>query len=230
MDNYNIWKKLSKLPRYEHNQAFLIKHFGQEEIINFMFDSTTVLADKIHCENGCWNGRRICKMPNGKLLARCNDNSSNCPDLEISNNYRRIFSLNLKKIASLIAQLTQDIFVFKDVRTIVDTPSCIRVGYFVPHSTIRYPIFFGIDVYDGDLERVINHVLCLDGSAILLMPSIDDISQSKIHAIRAKGYALIGLQDLASTDEFIDTTKALESFSAYDEYYRFLFKKGKRII
>lgn len=230
MNNSNIWKKLSKLPRHEHNQAFLIKHFGQEEIIDLMFDGTTVLDDKIHCENGCCSGRRICKMRNGKLLAVCNNNSSNCPDLVISNNYRRIFSLNLKKIASLIAQLTQDISVFKDVQTIDGTSSCIRVGHFVPRSTIRYPIFFGTDVHDGDLESIINHVIGLDGAAILLMPSIDNINPFKITAIRAKGYALIGLQDLASTDELIDTTKALEAFSAYDEYYCFLFKKGKRII
>lgn len=212
-----MWKTLAKLPRHEHNQAFLVRHFGQTEIIKSLFDSTTVLDDNLHCENGCCGGRRICEMPNGKLLAVCNDDSSNCPDLVISNNDRRIFSLNLKKIASLIAQLTQDISVFKDVQTIDGTSSCIRVGHYVPRGTIRYPVFFGIDIHDGDLEGIINHVIGLDGSAILLMPSIDSISQSKINVIRAKGSDLIGLQNLQSENCLLDTEKALQSFNAFFE-------------
>ena len=58
-------------------------------------------------------------MPNGKLLAVCNDDSSNCLDLLISNNDRRILFLNLKKIAGLIADLTKDILVFKDLQAII---------------------------------------------------------------------------------------------------------------
>lgn len=212
-----MWKTLAKLPRHEHNHAFLVRHFGQTEIIKSLFDSTTVLDDNLHCENGCCCGRRICEMPNGKLLAVCNDDSSNCPELVISNNDRRIFSLNLKKIAALVAELTQNISVFKDVQTIDGTSSCIRVGHYIPRGTIRYPVFFGVDIHDGDLESIINHVIGLDGSAILMMPSIDNISQSKINAIRAKGSALISLQDLTNTDTLIDTAKALEAFSAFHE-------------
>ncbi len=70
----------------------------------------------------------------------------------------------------------------------------------MPRGTIRYPVFFGIDIHDGDLEGTVNHVIGLDGTAILLMPSIDNISQSKINAIRAKGSDLIGLQDLTNAD------------------------------
>ncbi len=212
-----MWNMLAKLPRHEHNHAFLIKHFGDTEVVKSWFDSTTAFDEQLHCDHGHCGGRRVCEMPNGKVLAVCNDDTTSCPDLHISNNDRRLHTLSLKKIASLIADSTNEISVLKDIQTIDGTSSCIRVGLYIPRGTIRYPVFFGINIHDGDLEGIINHVIGLDGSAILLMPSIDNISQSKINAIRAKGSALIGLQDLANTDTLIDTTKALEEFSAFHE-------------
>ncbi|WP_375657234.1 hypothetical protein [Bartonella sp. CM120XJJH] len=211
-----MWKKLANLPRHEHNYAFLVRHFGETDIITSLFDRTTVLDDNLHCESGYCCGRRICKMPNGKLLAVCNDDSSNCPELEISDNDRRIFSLNLKKIASLIANLTKNISIFKqDVQTIEGSSSCIRVGYYIPRGTIRYPVFFGIDIYDGDLESIINHVIGLDESAILLLPSIDNIGQARINSIRAKGSDLIGLQNLQGENCLLDAEKTLQSFNSF---------------
>ncbi|WP_375648973.1 hypothetical protein [Bartonella sp. MU70NMGDW] len=154
-------------------------------------------------------------MPNGKLLAVCNDDSSNCPELEISDNDRRIFSLNLRRIADLIADLTKNISIFKDVQTIEGSSSCIRVGHYIPRGTICYPVFFGIDIYDGDLEGIINHVIGLDESAILLLPSIDNIGQARINSIRAKGSDLIGLQNLQGENCLLDTEKASQSFNSF---------------
>ncbi|MCZ2204418.1 hypothetical protein [Bartonella sp. A05] len=154
-------------------------------------------------------------MPNGQLLAICNDKSSTCPDLPISNNDRCLYTLNLKKIAGFIADLMKEASVFKDVQTIDECASCIRVGHYIPRGTIRYPIFFGIDTYDGDLDTIINHLLCLDNPAILLLPSIDNVGQAKINALKTKGHALIGLQDLQVTESLIDTTKALQSFQTF---------------
>ncbi len=34
-----MWKTLAKLPRHEHNHAFLVRHFGQTEIIKSLFES-----------------------------------------------------------------------------------------------------------------------------------------------------------------------------------------------
>lgn len=220
-----MWKKLANLPRHEHNYAFLVRHFSETHIIKLLFDSTAVLDDNLHCESGCCCGRRICEMPNGQLLAVCNDDSSNCPESVISSRDRQIFSLNLKKIAVLIANLTQDIFVSKEVQTIEGSSSCIRVGYYVPRGTIRYPVFFGMNIYDGDLESIINHVIGLDESAILLLPSIDDIGQARINAIRAKGSDLIGLQNLQGENCLLDIKKASQSFNSFFEAIKDLDSK-----
>ena len=212
-----MWNMLAKLLRHEHNHAFLIKHFGDAEVIKSWFDSTTAFHEQLHCGHGHCGGRRVCEMPNGEILAVCNDGTTSCPDLHISNNDRRLHTLSLKKIAGLIANSTNEISVSKDIQTINDNSSCIRVGHYIPRGTIRYPVFFGVDIHNGDLEGIINHVIGLDRSAVLLMPSIDNIGQPKINAIRAKGSALIGLQDLTNTDILIDTGKASEVFSSFHE-------------
>jgi len=212
-----MWNMLAKLPRHEHNHAFLIKHFGDAELVKSWFDSTTAFDEQLHCDHGHCGGRRVCEMPNGKMLAVCNDDTTSCPDLHISNNDRRLHTLSLKKIAGLIADSTNELSVSKDIQTIDGTSSCIRVGHYMPHGTIRYPVFFGVDIHDGDLEGIISHVIGLDGSAILLMPSIDNISQSKINAIRAKGSDLIGLQNVQGENCLLDTEKALQSFNAFFE-------------
>ncbi|MET3590401.1 hypothetical protein ABID23_001509 [Bartonella silvatica] len=146
-----------------------------------------------------------------------NDNSSNCPELVISNNDRWIFSLNLKKIAILIANLTKGISVFKDVQTIECSSSCIRFGYYIPRSTIRYPVFFGINIYDGDLEGIVSHVTGLDESAILLLPSIETLAKLKLMLFMPKGSDLIGLQNLQSENCLLDTEKASQSFNSFFE-------------
>ena len=211
-----MWNMLATLPRHEHNHAFLLRHFGNAEIIKSWFDSTTSLDDQLHCDHGHCS-RRVCKMPDGKLMALCNDNSFNCPDLPISNNDRRLHALNLKKIAGSIADLTREVSVFKDIQAVDGCTSTIRIGHYIPRGTIRYPVFFGIDTYDGDLEAIINHLLGLDGPAILFLPSVDQVGQAKINAIRATGSTLIGLQDLASEENLIKTQKASESLQAFHE-------------
>lgn len=40
-----MWNMLAKLPRHEHNHAFLIKHFGDAELVKSWFDSTTALMN-----------------------------------------------------------------------------------------------------------------------------------------------------------------------------------------
>lgn len=51
----------------------------------------------------------------------------------------------------------------------------------------------------------------------MLIPPIDNISQSKINAIRAKGSDLIGLQNLQGENFLLDTDKALQCFNAFFE-------------
>lgn len=57
----------------------------------------------------------------------------------------------------------------------------------------------------------------LDESAILLLPSIDTIGQARIHAIRAKGSNLIGLQNLQGENFLLDTEKFSQSFNSFFE-------------
>ncbi|GFZ79915.1 hypothetical protein RLOatenuis_1330 [Rickettsiales bacterium] len=83
-----MWNTLAKLPRHEHNHTFLIRHFGNADIIKSWFDSRTSLDEHLHCDHGHCGGRRVCEMPDDKMMAVCNDDSSGCPGLQISNNDR----------------------------------------------------------------------------------------------------------------------------------------------
>ncbi len=214
-----MWKKLSNLPRHEHNHAFLLKHFGCADIVRSWFDSTSNFDTQFHCDHpgSGYCSRRICKLLSGKLLAVCNDDEAGCADLQVTKSDIRLHSLNLSKIAGVIAELTKDAFIYADVQTIGETISCIRIGHYMPRGTIRYPVFLGVAIYDGDTDSVISYLLSCDKPAIMLLPSIEDVPQAKINAIKSKGSALLGLQTMQGDDSLIDAGKIADALTAFHE-------------
>jgi hypothetical protein len=211
-----MWKQLQNLPRHEHNHAFLLRHFGSTDIIRSWFDSTIQFYSQIHCDSGNCS-RRVCKMPNGKMLAVCNDNYGGCPDLPVTQNDIRLHTLNLLKIAGSITADAEAAFLFADAQLIGEVVNSIRVGFYMPRGTIRYPVFLSVPIYDGDLNAALNYLLGRDAPAIMLLPSLDDVSQAKQHAVQAKRSSLIGLQDLQGEDCLLDIAKASELFNAFHE-------------
>ncbi len=216
-----MWKKLSNLPRHEHNYAFLLKHFGCADTVRSWFDSTSNFDTQFNCDHpgGGYCSRRICKLPSGKLLAVCNDDEAGCTDLPVTKSYIRLHSLNLSKIAGVIAELTKDAFIYADVQAIGETLSCIRIGHYMPRGTIRYPVFLGVAIYDGDTDSVISYLLSRDKPAIMLLPSIEDVPQAKINAIKSKGSALLGLQ-IMQGDGLIDSEKVTEALKEFFEAHK----------
>ncbi|NQY81846.1 MAG: hypothetical protein HRT36_02100 [Alphaproteobacteria bacterium] len=156
-------------------------------------------------------------MPDGKLLAICNSETAACPDLEIKRNDTRLHTLNLPKTARFVAGLTTDASVAADIQAIGETLNCTRLGYYALRGTIRFPVFLGIAIYDGDLDAVINYLMSRDTPAIMLLPSIEDVPQAKVNAIKSKGSILLGLQDLQGLESLVDTTKAQSVFKAFLE-------------
>ncbi|MDH5645646.1 MAG: hypothetical protein OEY79_03970 [Anaplasmataceae bacterium] len=183
-----MWKKLSNLPRHEHNNAFLLKHFGSADTIRTWFDSTSNFDNQFHCDHlgGGHCSRRICELPNGKMVAVCNDDEAACPDLPITRSDIRLHTLSLSKLAGIIADLTADASIYADVQSARETVNCIRIGHYMPRGTIRFPVFFGLPIYDGELDAAINYLLSLDKPAIMLLPSIEDIPQAKLNAVKGK--------------------------------------------
>ena len=209
-----MWKQLQNLPRHEHNHAFLLRHFGSTDIIRSWFDSTIQFDSQIHCDSGNCS-RRVCKMPNGKMLAVCNDNYGGCPDLPVTQNDIRLHALNLLKIAGSITADAEAAFLFADAQLIGEVVNSIRVGFYMPRGTIRYPVFLSVPIYDGDLNAALNYLLGRDAPAIMLLPSLDDVSQAKLHAVQAKGLMVFGLQDLQGEDCLLDAEKATAVFEAF---------------
>ena len=214
-----MWKMLSNLPRHEHNHAFLLKHFGCADTVHTWFDSTSNFDTQFHCNHpgGGYCSRRICELPNGKLVAVCNDDMASCADLPVTKSDIRLHTLNLQKIAGVIAELTKDAFIYADVQATGETVNCIRIGYYMPRGTIRFPVLLGMATYDGDLDAVINYLLSREEPAIMMLPSIENVPQAKINAIKCKGSVLLGLQNLQSDDSLIELNKAIQ---VLQEFYK----------
>lgn len=116
-----------------------------------------------------------------------------------------------------IAELAADASIYADVQVTGEIVSCIRIGHYMPRGTIRFPVFFGMATYDGDIDAVINYLLSRDEPAIMLLPSIEDVPQAKLNAVKSKGSGLIGLQDLQADSILIDIAKVDEAFKAFFE-------------
>ena len=87
------------------------------DVIRLWFDSTSGFDTQFHCDNAMHGhcSRRVCKLPNGKLLAVCNNDSTGCPDLPIALDDIRLHTINLQKIATSISDLTAESFICADI-------------------------------------------------------------------------------------------------------------------
>lgn len=212
-----MWKRLENLPRHEHTHAFLRQHFnGNADFIAGCFDRTSEFSEAYPCPDSGSNGclRQIVKLPDGKLVAVCDDGHGS-DVVEIQPEDIRVYSLNPRKLAVRLAESFADANVLKDEEIIDQHCNLVRVGYFTPRGTIRFPVFLHLPIYGGDRDKAINKLLHMDRSFILLLPTIDGIAPELQNLLTKKHSAVIAMEQISSSSGVTDAAAALKCFQEF---------------
>lgn len=213
-----MWKQLELLPRPDHTQAFLRRHFkGNDGFIASCFDRTSDFNSSFpySCKLCGECTRRVVDLSDDQSIAICCDELVQCDDITIEKEETRVFVLSIRKTASFLAGDLEDANVIADTKIIDDVTRLIRVGFYMPRGTIRIPLFLGIPIFDGELDADINYLLGGDVPAILLLPSIENVPQAKLNAVKNKNSTIISLQDLQGDDGLIDAAIVIKAFKAF---------------
>ncbi len=214
-----MWKRLENLPRHEHTHAFLTQHFnGNAAFIDGCFDRTSEFSEAFPCPDGGANGcfRQIVKLPDGKLVAVCDDDHG-CDDVEIQREDLRVYSLNTRKLAIRLAEALADANIVSDPEILDQHCNLARIGYFIPRGTLRFPVFLHLPIYGGDRDKAINKLLHADRSFILLLPTIDGIAPELQNLLAKKHSTVIAAEQISSPESIIDAAAALQSFQKFYE-------------
>ncbi len=103
---------------------------------------------------------------------------------------------------------------YKSATTLKDKSCCVQAGFYVPRGTVKCPVYVGVAINDGELDAIINYLLTHQTPAILLLPSLDGVSQNVRQAIHRKGKAIIALENLQQDDRLIHPQKAINALQS----------------
>lgn len=212
-----MWKKLENLPRHENAHAFLRQHFDDNtSFITDCFDRTTEFSSAYPCTSPGGDGcpRRACKLPSGKWVAVCGDTPERCDEVNIEREDTRVYQLNLKRLGALLAERLQSFGVSADVQVIDPLIQLVRVGYYIPRGTVRFPVFFHLPLNDGDLPKTLNALSQTADSFILMLPTLDLLRSEQATGLRSQKSLAVGVNGLDGTNGF-DATKTAAALSDF---------------
>lgn len=212
-----MWKKLENLPRHENAHAFLKQHFDDNtSFITDCFDRTTEFSSAYPCTSPGGDGcpRRACKLPDGKWVAVCGDSPERCDEVNIEREDTRVYQLNLKRLGSLLAERLQSFGVNVDVQVIDPLIQLVRVGYYVPRGTVRFPVFFHLPLNDGDLPKTLNALSQTADAFILMLPTLELLRSEQATGLRSQKSLAVGVDGLDGTNGF-DATKTAAALSDF---------------
>ena len=212
-----MWKKLENLPRHENAHAFLKQHFDDNtSFITDCFDRTTEFSSAYPCTSPGGDGcpRRACKLPDGKWVAVCGDSPERCDEVNIEREDTRVYQLNLKRLGSLLAERLQSFGVSADVQVIDPLIQLVRVGYYIPRGTVRFPVFFHLPLNDGDLPKTLNALSQTADAFILMLPTLDLLRTEQATGLRNQKSLAVGVDSLDGANGF-DATKTAAALSDF---------------
>ena len=189
-----MWKNLELLPQPESNKAFILEHFLRDgDFVEKCFDPTKEFSDSYHGAGGCGCIKRVVKLPDKRLLAVCGESPSRCEDVPIEREDTRIFSFNLRKTAGFISEALATPHVVKDVQVVTTCAGMVRVGFYTPRGTIRFPVYLHVSFENGDRHDALNKLLLTKEPFILLLPTQDGLKIGEATALTAANSMVIGL-------------------------------------
>lgn len=213
-----MWKQLERLPRPDHTQAFLKRHFnGNEKLVAACFDRTSEFSQSYpySCKLCGECTRRVVELPDGQLVAICSDDVPQCDDITIEKEETRVFVFSARKAAAYIAGQTAPANVFPDIKVIDGFNHLIRVGFYIPRGTIKFPVYFHMPFADGDYTSALNQLLLLEKSFVMLLPTKDGLSIEQSVALKNANSLILGLEEISDTAGQLvssSTTDALRAF------------------
>lgn len=212
-----MWKKLESLPKHENAYAFLKQHFDENtSFIGDCFDRTTEFSSAYPCASPSGDGcpRRACKLPDGKWVAVCGDSPERCEEVNIEREDTRVHQLNIKRLGSLLADRLQSFGVSTEVQVVDSVIPLVRVGYFIPRGTIKFPVFFHLPLNDGDIPKTLNVLSQTHHAFILMLPTLDAIRTEQMTWLRSQKSIAVGVNELESVNGF-DAVKTEAAFNDF---------------
>lgn len=142
--------------------------------------------------------------------------------MQLPNQYRDnknnpLYHFNLLKLADYVANLLTETGVFyPSVTTIKERTCCVQAGFYVPRGTVKCPVYLGIAIDEGELDSLASFLLAHQTSAIMLLPSLDGLSQDVLQAICRQNKAIIALESLQQNNVLINPQKILTALQSVE--------------
>ncbi len=213
-----MWKQLELLPRPDHAQVFLRRHFnGNEDFITACFDRTSEFSLSYPCtsSSGGACSRRVVELPGGVLVAVCGDVPERCDDLAVEKEDTRIYIFRAKKTANHIADQLAAANIVADIKITNDQNHLIKVGFYVPRGTIKFPVYFHMSFEDGDYALALNQLLLLEKSFVLLLPTRDGLSIEQPVALKNANSLILGMDEISDTSGHLNHASASSNLRAF---------------
>ena len=141
--------------------------------------------------------RRVVVLPDGQFVAVCSDDTPRCEDVAVEKEETRVFVFSARKTAAHIAGQMAPANVFSEIKLIDDFNHLIRVGFYIPRGTIKFPVYFHMPFADGDYALALNQLLLLEKPFIMLLPTKDGLSIEQSVALKNANSLILGLEEIS---------------------------------
>lgn len=213
-----MWKNLELLPQPESNKAFILDHFLKDsDFVGKCFDPTKGFSDSYPCADGCGCIKRVVELPDKRLIAVCGESPSRCEDMPIEREDTRILSFNLRKTAGFITEALATPYVVKDIQTVPACMGMIRVGFYTPRGTIKFPIYLHVAFENGERQDALNRLILAKEPFILLLPTQDGLQVGEAAALKTANSMVIGLDRYSDAHGIL---KPADMLAVLSEFYK----------
>jgi hypothetical protein len=189
-----MWKNLELLPQPESNKAFILEHFLKDSnFVGKCFDPTKEFSNSFPCAGGCGCIKRVAELPDKSLVAVCGESPSMCEDVPIEREDTRILSFNLRKTAGFITEALATPHIVKDIQAVPTCAGMVRVGFYTPRGTIKFPVYLHVAFENGERQHALNSLILTKEPFILLLPTQDGLAVGETNALKTANSMIIGL-------------------------------------
>ncbi len=103
------------------------------------------------------------------------------------------------------------------IKPIKASPNLIRLGWYTPRGSVRFPVLLGIILREGDMHAIVNYLLMRNKPTLMLLPSIEAVPDDTLTEMQHKGLFLVSLQQLAHEDGLIDSANVAKVYQAFNK-------------